>query len=65
MTCYTEELLDKVCDQIATDVANEDMTAIYELLHWVDATHLAGYLPEESLAELKTKWNLSKENHNA
>jgi len=60
MSCYTEELLDAACSQIQRDVEMEDMTSIYELLNNIEAKYLEGYLTEEELSQLKTKWNMIK-----
>jgi hypothetical protein len=42
-----EELMNKVLLQIEQDVANKDFTAIEELLQYVPADILKGFLPEE------------------
>ena len=41
-----EELLEKVLDQILTDVCDEDYTCIFELLRSVPQAALEGYLPQ-------------------
>jgi hypothetical protein len=42
-----EALIDQVLKQIEQDVANKDFTAIEELLQYVPADILKGFLPEE------------------
>jgi hypothetical protein len=42
-----QELIDQVIEQIKTDVENQDMTAIEELLRVVPSDYLLGYLSEE------------------
>lgn len=42
-----DELIDQVLQQICKDVANEDLTAISELLRIVPAEHLIAFLSEE------------------
>jgi hypothetical protein len=49
------KLIDKVIEQIESDVRNQDFTAIEELLHIV-----LMYVPEKYLTAI-----LSEENHNA
>lgn len=40
-----QELIDKVIDQINYDVVSGDVSAIEELLKFVDSKYLMGYLP--------------------
>jgi hypothetical protein len=40
------ELIDKVIEQIRTDIENEDLTAIEELLRFVPEKYLRGFLSE-------------------
>jgi len=40
------KLIDQVIEQIKKDIANEDMTAIEEMLTHVGLDILIGYLPE-------------------
>lgn len=40
-------LIDRVLEQIKTDIENGDLTAIAELLKSVPERDLVGYLPEE------------------
>lgn len=39
-------LIDAVIDQIQLDIANDDLTALEELLSNIPAQYLQGYLPE-------------------
>lgn len=48
----TEALLDLVVFQITRDVADEDFTAIYELLKACPKESLEAYLPEAVLSNL-------------
>ena len=41
-----QELIDQVIEQIKTDVEDQDMTAIEELLRFVPTEYLLGYLSE-------------------
>ena len=41
-----DALIDEVIQQILQDVGNNDFTAIAELLEFVPADKLAGFLPE-------------------
>ena len=47
----TETLINKVIDQMKIDIANEDWTAIAELLVRVDEQILRGFLSEEKANE--------------
>jgi hypothetical protein len=42
-----QKLIDKVIEKIKEDIQNEDLTAIDELLNFVDEKYLIGFLPEE------------------
>lgn len=39
-------IIEKVLEQIQKDIADDDMTAIAELLSYLPAERLIGYLPE-------------------
>ena len=41
-------LIDRVLEQIQEDIQNGDLTAIAELLSYVDPSTLKSYLPEEN-----------------
>ncbi len=43
----SEELINKVLEQIKTDVETGDLTAVAELLGYLPNGYLRGYLPEE------------------
>ena len=43
------DLIDRVLDQIATDLEGGDLTALEELLKFVPRDNLISYLPEETL----------------
>ena len=58
MSCYTEELIDEVINQIIEDVNYNDRTALYILLENLEARHLEAYLQEPVLDNLKRMWNL-------
>jgi hypothetical protein len=47
----TQDLFDAVVEQIKTDLAAGDETAIIELLSKVPRAYLVGYLPEEQHEE--------------
>ena len=40
-------LIDKALNQIIIDTINKDLTAIEELLKFIDDEHLIGYLAED------------------
>ncbi len=42
----SDELFDKVVEQIKDDIENKDLTAIYELLKFVPEKNLKAFLPE-------------------
>lgn len=42
----TDQLIDKVIDQIEADIEYGDVTALVELLRHIPAPYLQGYLPE-------------------
>ncbi len=44
---FHEELINKVIDRIKTDIAEEDLTAIDELLSFLPTERLEGFLPEQ------------------
>jgi hypothetical protein len=44
------KLIDAVLEQIKKDVANEDLTAVEELLRFLPPHRLRNYLPEEQWA---------------
>jgi hypothetical protein len=44
---HKQELVDKCIEEIKRDVANGDVTAIDELLMFLPAKYLKGYLPED------------------
>jgi hypothetical protein len=46
------DIWDKVCDQIAKDIAVGDVTAIYEMLQQVPKDVLIAYLPEEEVEDV-------------
>ena len=46
-----QQLLDLVLEQIKTDVANEDLTAIEELIRFVPEERLVSFLPDEAFEE--------------
>jgi hypothetical protein len=48
-----KDLMEAVLEQIINDCRVGDFTAIYELLDRVDEEVLAGFIPEEKLAELR------------
>ena len=52
-------LIDGVIDQIKEDVANNDWTAVEELLWYVNAGVLTKFLPEELQEEYKP-WTIGK-----
>ncbi len=51
MTNVNEVLVDRVVEQIRKDLANEDVTAIYELLAYLPEKVLEAYLPEVTFDE--------------
>jgi len=53
---YKQILIDGVIDQIKEDVANNDWTAVEELLWYVNAGVLTKFLPEEK------PWTIGKMN---
>ena len=48
-----DKLIDAVIDQIKSDIANGDETAIIELLWSTPVKNLIAYLPEENQKEYK------------
>lgn len=58
MSCYTEELIDAVIEQIRADLAVEDTSAIYELLSLLEAKPLEHFLKEEDALALRERWNM-------
>ena len=57
---YGESLVDRVIEQIRYDLSVGDATAVYDLLkNHVSENDLEAFLPEEELAELKSKWLVS------
>jgi len=58
MSCYTEDLMNAVAQQIAEDIINNDYLAIHELLENLTAQQLKNYLPEDSVTDLAKQWNL-------
>lgn len=47
----TDELIDKVIEQIKTDIEVGDVTAVEELLRYIPAPNLEAYLPEVTFNE--------------
>ena len=46
---FHQQLLDRVIEQMQQDLADEDLTAIEELLTHVPLVYLIGYLPEQKI----------------
>jgi hypothetical protein len=44
-----DDLIDMVIDQIKQDIAEDDMSALAELLTFVPPENLRGYLPENQI----------------
>lgn len=56
METYQETLVDAVIDQIRKDLAEDDVSAIFELLLPVETAQLESFLPEEQAEELKARY---------
>ena len=47
----TQQLLDLALEQLNQDVANEDLTALEELIRFVPEERLVSFLPDEAFEE--------------
>ena len=54
---YNEAVVENALLQILSDVADNDLTAVVELLERVELALLEGFIHEETLSQIKGEYN--------